>query len=198
MDQKTAGTSPTNDKAALVALLAEHRRLALARAPLVVRIPVLRRLLKHNTEHRGWRQDLNEYERVRLKQIEAEVKHACNVLDLKKLEACQNELQRFTIRKRNAQRLLEIVGWNFRSVQLKFAECDLEDLQRAFVEAAGRGEKNEAKRTRDRLLQLVHFMIKLLQEQLRSAGERADAAMVRKLQERLDQLTALLQRFESG
>ncbi len=57
-------------------LLKKHRVLAIARAPLSRRIAVLREILVLEPDHAGWKSDLADYEKTRLREIEKEIPEA--------------------------------------------------------------------------------------------------------------------------
>ncbi len=54
-------------------VLKSHRILALTRAPLSARIPVLRKLVSLDSRNAGWKKELKEYESARLEQIYEEL-----------------------------------------------------------------------------------------------------------------------------
>ncbi|HID21572.1 MAG TPA: hypothetical protein EYP14_04140, partial [Planctomycetaceae bacterium] len=65
-----------NEQLSLDGLLKKHRLLALARAPLPMRLGVLRRLAEADLESLFWEDDVRAMERVRLEQIEREASEA--------------------------------------------------------------------------------------------------------------------------
>ncbi len=68
-------------------LLRQHRRLAIAKAPLAWRLKVLRRLGQVDPANIVWREDQEQWETIRLKQIPSELKAA---VDAKLLVAVQS------------------------------------------------------------------------------------------------------------
>ncbi|MDZ4820484.1 MAG: hypothetical protein SGJ20_16075, partial [Planctomycetota bacterium] len=74
-------------------LLDKHRRLALSRAPLSSRIQVLRKISHADENNLVWREDLQLYERERIRQIEGEVAQATREGDASALAVLQRELQ---------------------------------------------------------------------------------------------------------
>ena len=68
-------------------LLRQHRRLAIAKAPLAWRLKVLRRLGEVDSANIVWREDQEQWETIRLKQIPSELKAA---VDAKLLVAVQS------------------------------------------------------------------------------------------------------------
>ena len=83
------------DHQPLESLLKQHRLLALARAPLPVRIHTLRRLLSVDQDNETWQGDLAVLEKSRLSQIRTEADTAARDQDAQKLadiyeETCSN------------------------------------------------------------------------------------------------------------
>lgn len=62
-------------------LLDRHRRLALERAPLAERIPVMRALAKADPESLFWEEDIRTFEQARLKELRAEAETAARARD---------------------------------------------------------------------------------------------------------------------
>ncbi len=75
------------DEQPLEELLRQHRRLAIAKAPLSWRLRVLRRLGEIDSVNVVWREDQEQWESVRLKQIPSELKDA---IESKSLVSVQN------------------------------------------------------------------------------------------------------------
>jgi hypothetical protein len=73
-------------------LLRQHRLLALARAPLNARIEVLRKITALDELNFSWQSDLTEYERVRIRQIRAEVNEAIKSRDVRVVKQLCSEL----------------------------------------------------------------------------------------------------------
>ncbi|HUP79977.1 MAG TPA: hypothetical protein VM260_15600, partial [Pirellula sp.] len=73
-------------------LLRQHRRLAIAKAPLSWRLKVLRRLGKIDSANVVWREDQEQWERVRFKQIPAELKEAIESKSLVSVQRICGEL----------------------------------------------------------------------------------------------------------
>ncbi len=73
-------------------LLRQHRRLAIAKAPLSWRLKVLRRLGELDSFNIVWREDQEQWETVRLKQIPAELKEAVETKSLVSVQSICTEL----------------------------------------------------------------------------------------------------------
>lgn len=73
-------------------LLRQHRRLAIAKAPLSWRLKVLRRLGELDSFNIVWREDQEQWEKVRLKQIPAELKEAVESKSLVSVQSICTEL----------------------------------------------------------------------------------------------------------
>ena len=80
------------DEQPLEELLRQHRRLAIAKAPLSWRLKVLRRLGKIDYANVVWREDQEQWETVRLKQIPAELKEAIESKSLVSVQSICAEL----------------------------------------------------------------------------------------------------------
>lgn len=73
-------------------LLRRHRLLAMARAPLRQRIQTLRKLTQLDFNNPVWREDLQVFEKERLRQLEDELSRAARGKDLAAVEAVMEEL----------------------------------------------------------------------------------------------------------
>lgn len=73
-------------------LLKTHRRLAIARAPLALRLKTLRRISKLDTANPVWQDDIQKWEVERAKEIPAEFSEALESEDWFKIERLHNEL----------------------------------------------------------------------------------------------------------
>lgn len=75
-------------------LLKQHRRLAIAKAPLAWRLKVLRRLGTIDSMNPVWREDQKQWEAVRLKQIPLELNAAIEVESLTAVQDISTELNK--------------------------------------------------------------------------------------------------------
>lgn len=201
MGKKTAtsGEPEHNPALELTSLLAEHRHLALTRGPIGRRAAVLRQLLELKPGFEGWRHDLAAYEAERLKEIEVEANQALTLVNLHTLEELRKELRQFASRKRNAERVLLEVEQYHRDVKLKILGYDLEDEERNLFEAGQRKDFAEAKRRRDRCVELARMAKALLEEAIRDAEtRRRDPRVVQAYRERLSEIVELIQRLAGG
>jgi hypothetical protein len=114
----------------LAPLLSKHRLLALAHAPLSLRIPVLRELVKHTRNNAFWKKDLAEYEQARLTEIAAEAKWAHQHVDRDALTALRNELQHEDWQVPPSRDVVHRVDNYYREVQAKTARWELEELEK--------------------------------------------------------------------
>jgi hypothetical protein len=76
----------------LLDLLARHRYLALAGAPLAVRLQTIRQLHLADPQNAGWKSDLEEYEAARLPGLDHEVKAAIKAENLEAIERLEAEV----------------------------------------------------------------------------------------------------------
>jgi hypothetical protein len=74
-------------------LLKQHRLLALARAPLNERLAVMRQLAEQDSGNLVWEQDINEFETVRMRQIQETVRRCFQRNDHAPLRPLYDELQ---------------------------------------------------------------------------------------------------------
>jgi hypothetical protein len=77
----------------LEGLLKEHRLLALARAPLPVRLQTMKRIARQDSNNPIWAEDIRGFEGVRFGQLEAEAKQATAREDEARLQALIEELR---------------------------------------------------------------------------------------------------------
>ncbi len=84
----------------LMPLLKKHRLLALARAPLSQRIPVLREIVLMEPDNLGWKSDLDAYEKTRFRDIEKEISEAIAAKNIPQMSALVHELdsQNWTVK----------------------------------------------------------------------------------------------------
>lgn len=80
------------DEQPLEELLRQHRRLAIAKAPLQWRLKVLRTLVKTDSLNPVWREDQVQWETIRLKQIPNELKRAIEAKEILAVRDISTEL----------------------------------------------------------------------------------------------------------
>jgi|GEM_PF-3947333 len=80
------------DEQPLHGLLKQHRRLAIARAPLRWRLKILRRIAEIDSMNGVWEEDIESWEAARLKQLSVEVPSALAKRDAAQLQSIQQEL----------------------------------------------------------------------------------------------------------
>lgn len=90
----------------LEAVLKQHRRLAIARAPLSWRLRVLRQIVQLDPVNPNWPEDIEAWEKVRLKELDREVDDAIQRKDLESCEKIRQEIEseRWAIRPPEALR----------------------------------------------------------------------------------------------
>ncbi|WP_422923597.1 hypothetical protein [Singulisphaera sp. PoT] len=74
-------------------LLRKHRRYALARAPLLKRVEVMRKIAQLDTNNPIWLEDIRRFEVARQDEMELEVRNARAAVDVTALEAIVRELE---------------------------------------------------------------------------------------------------------
>lgn len=77
----------------LEGLLRRHRLLALARAPLSLRLSTMRKLARLDPNNSFWEDDVRGFEKVRFDELDAAAKKAFRNEDLARLSALEDELQ---------------------------------------------------------------------------------------------------------
>lgn len=91
----------------LDALLRRHRRLAIAKAPLAVRLRTLRQIARVDSNNSVWVEDVEAWEKVRLSQVDGELKQALDREDSATLYQLHQELTTAPWRTKPAPRLIE-------------------------------------------------------------------------------------------
>ncbi|KAA5539882.1 hypothetical protein FYK55_22805 [Roseiconus nitratireducens] len=91
----------------LDALLRRHRRLAIAKAPLSARLRTLRQIARVDSSNRVWNEDVESWEKVRLQQIDAELRNALEDEDARRLYDLHRELTGDSWQITPAPRLIE-------------------------------------------------------------------------------------------
>ena len=76
----------------LTGQLKNHRKMALARAPLAWRLKVLRQLVENDPLNLSWKDDLENWERGRLKEIRKEVREASKSADVSTIVELRREI----------------------------------------------------------------------------------------------------------
>jgi hypothetical protein len=74
-------------------LLRKHRLLALARAPLMARLGVMRQIAKLDAGNPVWAEDIGEFEKVRIRQLESAIAHAQEHGDTRTLDKLFTEIR---------------------------------------------------------------------------------------------------------
>lgn len=138
----------------LLKLLAKHRRLALARAPLKARLAVVRELYNEDPETYTWEEDVREYEKARLTEISGVARQAFQQKNRDTLEQILDELKANSWLENPPSRLIASVRKNLAEMSRKHARQEIEqvsvDLDSAFSEL----DLERAKVLRNRWMQL--------------------------------------------
>jgi hypothetical protein len=121
----------------LQGLLRQHRRLALARAPLDGRIRVLRQIARQDAVNSIWADDLREYEKARLRQVRDEAGDALTRHDLPRLQALNEELASAGWTQRPPAALVEGVRQAVQTLRRDAARRTLGEIEPALNEAFG-------------------------------------------------------------
>ncbi|MEY4566159.1 MAG: hypothetical protein RLY14_1129 [Planctomycetota bacterium] len=126
----------------LSAVLKQHRKLAIARAPLSWRLRVLRQIQRLDPGNANWSEDIESWEKVRLKELDREVEEAITKADLDSCERLREEIQSevWSIHPPDAlvKRLEERIGAFRVSKALKSLEVIAGRLNEAFCELDSR------------------------------------------------------------
>jgi hypothetical protein len=77
----------------LSVVMKQHRKLAIARAPLAWRLRVLRQIERLDPGNPNWSEDVEAWEKVRLKELDREVDEAILKADLERCEGLKEEVQ---------------------------------------------------------------------------------------------------------
>lgn len=132
----------------LAELLANHRRLAIAKAPLNWRLRILRLIAAADPLNPVWGEDVEAWERVRLNQIAAELAPAIKARDRQRVQLLQDELTKQTWRVPPAT---ELVNQARNAGQTFLLNNQLEQLQTLapqLHDAFGQFDESNARRLR--------------------------------------------------
>lgn len=113
----------------LANLMERHRTLALVRAPIRLRIAVLRQIAAADAGNPIWSDDLRLYEEQRLKQLRAEIDAAQKASDIGGLVALEKELRDIAWVETPAPALLERVVKAAARLRAKQARAEMQQLE---------------------------------------------------------------------
>jgi tetratricopeptide (TPR) repeat protein len=116
-------------------LLREHRRLALARAPLRQRLAVLYRLRERDSGNPLWPNDLAAFETSRFRQMREEVEQAARRLDAEALVGLVHELQHTPWTQRPPESLVQYITAMSEGSNRQHARNQLQELGGALHDA---------------------------------------------------------------
>jgi len=134
----------------LNALLSRHRRLALGRAPLPMRIATLRDLVAADEQSPFWADDLLDYERARQREIEAEARVAAQAGDALHLQQLVSEVQSPEWREHPSKELQRKVMSFSGQVERIAARRELESLEPQLQSAFAALDLGTARHLRER------------------------------------------------
>ena len=132
----------------LDALLRRHRRLAIAKAPLSIRLRTLRQIARVDAANSVWQDDVEAWEKIRLNQIDNELKSALEREDSQSLYNLHKELTGGTWRITPASRLIEQSKFAAESFVRDNQESELKQLVGPIVEAFEGRDENAARNLR--------------------------------------------------
>ncbi len=116
----------------LTKLLSLHRLLAIGRAPLSDRLSVLRRLQAADTANPIWEQDVRDFEKARLAELDQDVKQA---RDIARLQELQSEIQNEEWSTPPSPTVIKNLNGRLAQLQRSQARTDLEQLKAQIDEA---------------------------------------------------------------
>ena len=129
----------------LDALLRRHRRLAIAKAPLAVRLRTLRQIARVDAANSVWQDDVEEWEKTRLGQIDRELKHALDNEDAKYLYQLHKELTGGPWRIAPSARLIEQSAFAAEAHVRQSMETELNQIAPPLNKAFERRDENTAR-----------------------------------------------------
>jgi len=132
----------------LDALLGRHRRLAIAKAPLSVRLRTLRQIARVDPSNRVWNEDVESWEKVRLQQIDSELNRALEHENGRRLYELSRELTQDAWRITPSSRLIEQSSFAAESYVRQIQEAELKKIGPQLVDAHERGDEQTARRLR--------------------------------------------------
>ena len=132
----------------LDALLRRHRRLAIAKAPLSIRLRTLRQIARVDAANSVWQDDVETWEKTRLNQIDAELKHALETEDSRQLYQLHKELTGGPWRITPSSRLVDQTSFAAEAHVRQNQEAELNKLAPALNEAFERRDEATARTVR--------------------------------------------------
>ncbi|QEF99549.1 hypothetical protein Mal15_36140 [Stieleria maiorica] len=132
----------------LDALLRRHRRLAIAKAPLAVRLRTLRQIARVDSSNSVWQDDVEKWEKVRLSQIDRELKHALEQEDSAYLYQLNQELTAGNWRVAPSSRLVDQCSFAAEAHVRQSQETELAALAPQINAAFEQRDEAEARRLR--------------------------------------------------
>ncbi|WP_164104223.1 coiled-coil domain-containing protein [Candidatus Laterigemmans baculatus] len=143
-------------------ILKQHRRLAIARAPLAWRLRILRRLAALDLTSSVWEEDLESWEEARLKQIPGELQAAIKAEDTDKVASIVDELADPSWRNTPDPKLVDQARTALRRFaheahleRLRVLVPQLHDAFNEFNEAEARRLRDELRSTEKRMTDAI-------------------------------------------
>jgi hypothetical protein len=129
------------EEAPLQETLRRHRLLAMARAPLRERLPLLWRLAELDPVNPNWFEDIRSYEQARLRELEGDVTAAVRAADVPRLKDLAKELAAPTWNQPVPRELLPRVQTALRRHASQDARQRLADLEPRFTAAVAANDR---------------------------------------------------------
>ena len=134
--------------------LRRHRLHALARSPLSIRIPILRRIAEIDNKNPVWDQDVRAYERARLLQIPSELAASIRDRSVSRITQLGEELRSPAWRERPSKAILAQAVDAQRRVVAENARGSLEQVVQDLIKAFSAFDVVSGRRLRERFLAL--------------------------------------------
>ncbi|MEM6472022.1 MAG: hypothetical protein AAF802_20850 [Planctomycetota bacterium] len=134
----------------LDALLRRHRRLAIAKAPLAGRLRTLRQIARVDGNNPVWMDDLESWEKVRLSQIEGELKQALAEEDARRLQQLHQELTATSWRIQPSRHLIEQTSFAAETHRRQRQEAELAELTPGIAQSFAARDEAKSRELRTR------------------------------------------------
>lgn len=135
LDLATELNEAYSQEAPLQTLLKKHRLLALARAPLAVRLDVLRLLAKKDPANTAWTEDLQAYETARIAELKLSLSKAIAADDFPAIQAVSDEIASHPWSVKPPQDMAQQLKSEFRRLESKYAAGRLAEIGPQLVSA---------------------------------------------------------------
>ena len=136
-------------------LLAKHRRLSLARAPLQMRLDILRQLRQEDPETYTWEEDVRNFEHARFKEMATVAKDAHQAGEKGKLKQLFDELNSGKWLESAPTKLISSLRKSLASHSRKAARVEIDELAEQLEQAFSELDIERAKTLRNRWMQVT-------------------------------------------